>query len=89
MRARDRLEQKLAARRREREQEEQRDRDWVIAEFGSDAQMLAEEILRLRHGLALVAKAINWMKAVAPFAMIPPGPYWKPKPEEADVHDQH
>jgi len=48
---------------------------------------MADEILRLRHGLARLAEAINWMKAGAPFGMIRPGPYWKPKSklEQADV----
>jgi hypothetical protein len=36
MRARDRLEQNLAARRREREQEKQQRREQVIAEFDGD-----------------------------------------------------
>ena len=50
-------------------------------------QAMADEILRLRHGLARLAEAINWMKAGAPFGMIRPGPYWKPKSklEQADV----
>jgi hypothetical protein len=46
--------------------------------------MMADEILRLRHGLVQLADAVEWMKSGAPFAMIPPGPYWKPKVEEAD-----
>jgi hypothetical protein len=49
---------------------------------------MADEILRLRHGLARLAETIDWMKNGAPFAMILPGPYWKPKPEEGDVHHQ-
>jgi hypothetical protein len=74
---RDRLEQNLAACRRQREQEEQQRRDQVVAEFGGDLNAMADEILRYRHGLAQVAEAIGWMKSGAPFAMIPPGPAMK------------
>jgi hypothetical protein len=47
---------------------------------------MADEILRLRYGLAQLAEAINWMKLGAPFVMMPPGPYRKSKPEQADDH---
>jgi hypothetical protein len=84
MRARERRAQEWAAFRRQRDFEEQQRRDQVLAEFGGDPQALAEEILRLRHGLSLLAKGIDWMKKSAPFAMIPPGPLWKPKSDGAD-----
>jgi hypothetical protein len=85
MRARDQLAQRWAEHKQTRDREGAQRRDQVIAEFGGDPQALAEEILRLRHGLSLLAKGIDWMKKSAPFAMIPPGPLWKPKSEEADV----
>jgi hypothetical protein len=81
------LAQRQAEHRQEREREEQWRRDQVLAEFGGNPWGMADEILRLRHGLAQLADAIEWMKKGAPFAMIPPGPYCEP--EEADVHDQH
>jgi hypothetical protein len=84
MRARDRLVQRRAEYSEEREREEERRRNQVLAEFGDDSWRMADEILRLRHGLAQLADAIGWMKSGAPFAMISPGPLWKPKPEETD-----
>ena len=88
MRARDQLAQRWAEHKEARDREEARRRDQVIAEFDGDLRALADEILRLRHGMTQLADAIEWMKKGAPFAMIAPGP-WEPKPEEADVHDQH
>jgi len=85
MRARNRLAQNLAELRCRREQDEQRCRDQVIAESGGDLQAMADEILRYRCGLSLLAKGIDWMKSGAPFAMLPPGPLWKPKPEKVDA----
>ena len=60
--------------------------DQVTVEFGGNPPAMADEIPRLRYGLARLAEAINWMKLGAPFIMMPPGPYWKSKPEEADDH---
>jgi hypothetical protein len=51
----------------------------VLAEFGDDSWRMADEILRLRHGLAQLAEALEWMKKGAPFALIRPGPYWRPR----------
>jgi hypothetical protein len=81
--------QALAELRCRREQDEQRDRDQVVAEFGGNPQAMADEILRYRNGLSLLAKGIDWMKLGAPFAMLPPGPLWKPKPEQVDDHHGH
>jgi len=78
MRAYDRLAERRAE---ERERQQERQRDQVLAEFGDDSWRMADEILRLRHGLAQLAEAIDWMKKGAPFGMIRPGPYWKPKSE--------
>ena len=69
---RDQLAQNLAVHRQQREQEEHR-RDQVTVEFGGNPQAMADEILRLRYGLAQVAEAINWMKLGAPFVMLLPG----------------
>jgi hypothetical protein len=71
---------RIAEIKQEREHEEQERRDAVIAEFGGDLQALADEILRYRHSLALVARTIDWMQRGAPFGIVNPGPYWKPKP---------
>jgi hypothetical protein len=64
----------------------------VITEFDAgnpDATMhaLADEILRYRRALRLLATAIGWAGAGAPFAIIPPGPYWRPRrtPEMPDA----
>jgi hypothetical protein len=58
-------------------QDEQRARDQVLAEFGGDPWGMVDEILRLRHGLAQLADAIEWMKEGAPFGVVPPGPHWQ------------
>jgi hypothetical protein len=39
---------------------------------------LADEILKYRRAVRLLAQAIGWAGAGAPFAIIPPGPYWRP-----------
>jgi hypothetical protein len=39
---------------------------------------LADEILKYRRAVRLLAKAIGWADAGAPFALIAPGPYWRP-----------
>jgi hypothetical protein len=86
MRARDQLAQRWAEHKEARDREEARRRDQVIAEFDGDLRALADEILRLRHGMTQLADAIDWMKKGGPFVMLSPGPLWKPKPEEADDH---
>jgi hypothetical protein len=63
---------------RQRNHEEQQRRDRVIAEFGGDPQAMADEVLRLRHGMAQLGRAIDWLKRGAPCIVIPPGPHWKP-----------
>jgi hypothetical protein len=64
--------------RQERGQEDQEHRDQVIAEFDGDPNAMADEILRYRHSLALVARAIDWVRRGAPFGIINPGPHWRP-----------
>ena len=51
-----------AEHRRQREEEERRDR------------VMANEILRYREALRLLAKAIGWADVGAPFGLIGPGP---------------
>ena len=56
----------------------------VITEFDAgnpDATMqaMAAEILEYRRALRLLAKAIGWADAGAPFALIAPGPRWRPR----------
>jgi len=38
---------------------------------------LANEILEYRRAVKLLAKAIGWADAGAPFGVIAPGPYWR------------
>jgi len=73
-------------RKRERERAEQQCREKVIAEFSGDLQAMADEILRFQSGLAQLGGAVDWLKRGAPCIVIPPGPYWKPKPEQANDH---
>ena len=61
-----------------------RQRVMVITEFDAgDPEVtmhaLAGEILEYRRALRLLAKAIGWADAGAPFALIAPGPYWRPR----------
>src|SRR5215471_17098248 len=70
--------------RRRRDEEERRQRVMIITEFDAgdpDATMhaLASEILRYREALRLLAKAIGWASAGAPFGLFPPGPLWRPR----------
>jgi len=52
---------------------------------------LADEILKYRRAVRLLAKAIGWADAGAPFALIAPGLHWRSKraidgtPEMPDV----
>jgi hypothetical protein len=40
---------------------------------------MAEEILRYREALRWLAAAVGWAKAGAPFAVLAPGPLWRPR----------
>ena len=86
MRARDSLALRLADLPRRMAEEDRQNQDRVIVEFGGDPRAMADEILRLRHGLARLAEAISLMQQGAPFAMVRPGPHWKPKSEQAHGH---
>ena len=64
----------------------------LIAEFDAgdpEATMhaMANEILKYRRAVRLLAKAIGWAGASAPFGLIAPGPHWHPRrtPETLDV----
>jgi hypothetical protein len=48
---------------------------------------MATELLKYRRAVRLLAKAIGWADAGAPFAVIAPGPYWRPRrtPEMPDA----
>jgi DICT domain-containing protein len=94
--ARKQLAEQRAEHRRQRDEEERQRRVMVITEFDAgdpEATMhaLADEILKYRRAVRLLAKAIGWADAGAPFAIIPPGPYWRPRrtidgtPEMPDV----
>ena len=81
-----------AEQRRQRDEEERRQRVTVITEFDAgdpEATMhaMATEILEYRRALRLLAQAIGWAGAGAPFALISPGSYQRPKrpPEVSDV----
>jgi hypothetical protein len=54
----------------------------LIAEFDAGdpeatMQAMADEILKYRRALRLLAQAIGWAEAGAPFALIAPGPRWR------------
>ena len=64
--------------------EERQSRVMVITEFDAgdpEATMyaLADEILKYRRAVRLLAKAIGWADAGGPFALIAPGPHWRPQ----------
>jgi hypothetical protein len=73
-----------AEHRRQREDEDRQQRVMVITEFdaGNPAatmHALAGEILKYRLAMRLLAKAIGWADAGAPFSLMGPGPYWHPR----------
>jgi hypothetical protein len=56
----------------------------VITEFDAGdpeatLHALADEILKYRQAVRLLAKAVDWADADAPFALIAPGPDWRPR----------
>jgi len=70
--------EQVAEARRRHDEEERRQRVMVITEFDAgdpDATMhaLAEEILRYRQALRLLATAIGWASTGAPFGLFPGG----------------
>jgi hypothetical protein len=84
--------EQLAEQRRQREEEERRQRVMVITEFDAGdpeatLHALADEILKYRRAVGLLAKAIGWADAGAPFALIAARPRWRPRrtPEVPDV----
>jgi hypothetical protein len=75
---------RAAEHRRRRDEEERRQRVMVITEFDAgdpEATMhaLADEILRYRRALRLLATAIGWASTGAPFGLFPPGPFRRPR----------
>ena len=65
----------------------------VIAEFDAGdheatLHAMAAEILKHRQSLRLLAKAVGWADVGAPFALIAPGPLWRPRADtSASVRD--
>jgi hypothetical protein len=69
---------------RRRDEDERRQCVMVITEFDAGdpeatLHALAGEILRYREALRLLAQAIGWAEAGAPFGLFPPGPLWRPR----------
>jgi hypothetical protein len=70
--------------RRQREEEDRRQRVTVITEFDAGdpkatMHALADEILKYRRALRLLATAVGWVSTSAPFGLIAPGPLWCPR----------
>lgn len=40
---------------------------------------MAAAILEYRRALRMLSKAIGWADVGAPFGLIAPGPYWRPR----------
>jgi hypothetical protein len=90
-RAAERRAEQWAEHRRQHEEEERQSRVMVIAEFDAgdpEATMhaLADEILKYRLAVRLLAKAIGLADAGAPFGVLGPGTHWRPRrtPEMPD-----
>jgi hypothetical protein len=58
---------RLAELRQQEERERQRQRDEVRAELGDDPDRLADEILRLRHGVRQSGRRAAWLQDGLPF----------------------
>jgi hypothetical protein len=61
----------------------------LIAEFDAGdpeatMQAMADEILKYRRALRLLAQAIGSADAGAPFGFFPPGPLWRPRRASKD-----
>jgi hypothetical protein len=54
----------------------------VVAEFNGDTNAMAAAILEYRRGFRRLAEAVEWATVRAPFAVIPPGPYWQPDKQD-------
>ena len=94
-RAAERRAEQWAEHRRQHEEEERRQRVMIIAELDAGdpeatLHALADEILKYRRAVRLLAEAIGWAGTGAPFALISPGPLWRPRrtPEMPDVAPQ-
>ena len=77
--ARKRRAEQWAEHRQQRDEEERRQRVMVITDFDAgdpEATMhaLADEILKYRRALRLLADAVGWASAGAPFGLIAPRP---------------
>ena len=75
--------ERWAEHRRQREEEDRRQRVMVITEFDAgdhEATMhaLADEILKYRRAVRLLAEAIGWASTGAPFGLFPDRPLRRP-----------
>jgi hypothetical protein len=64
----------------------------VITEFDvgdpeAPLHALADEILKYRRAVRMLARAIGWAEAGAPFGLLGPGPLWRSRRtiEDADA----
>jgi hypothetical protein len=78
-----------AEHRRQCAEEERRQRVMVITEFDAGdpeatLHAMADEILRYRQALRVLAKAIGWADVGAPFGLLGPGPLWRPRRASKD-----
>jgi hypothetical protein len=73
--------EQLAENRRQREEEERQSSSPSSTPETPKRRCiaLADEILKYRRAVGLLAKAIGWADAGAPFALIAPGPHWRPR----------
>ena len=65
-------------------EEDRCQRVMVITEFDAGdpeatLHALADEILKYRRAMRLLAQAIGWADAGASFGLFAPGPYWRPR----------
>jgi len=92
-RAAERRAEQWAEYRRQREEEERRERVMVITEFAggdSEATMhaMADEILRYRQCVRQLERAVANTRDGAPFVIVGPGPYWRPRRSVEDAPAQ-
>jgi len=76
--------ERWAEQRRRRDEEERQSRVMVITRFDAGdpeatVHALADEILKYRRAVRLLATAIGWADVGAPFGLIGPGPLWHPR----------
>ena len=60
-----------------RDEENQALVDEVIAEFGGNANAMAQEILYWRSRMRQLTEVVGKIQSEEPFAIVGAGPYWK------------